>query len=82
MADDATVALLQEIRDLQKQQLEYMRTSVANQQQSLAVQQLVVERQKTLVTRSTKLWLYVLASIFLLFFLYLTPIFSRFLQGH
>ena len=52
MADDATLALLQEIRDLQKQQLEHLRASVANQQQSLAnqqqslsVQQQVVERQ-------------------------------------
>jgi len=34
MGDEATVALLQEIRDLQKQQLECLRTSIANQQQS------------------------------------------------
>jgi hypothetical protein len=82
MADEATVALLQEIRDLQRQQLECLRTSLANQQQSLGVQQQVVERQKMLVTRSTKLWLYVLGSIFVLFFLYLVPIFSKFVGRH
>ncbi|HEY4843833.1 MAG TPA: hypothetical protein VIH78_17820 [Terriglobales bacterium] len=82
MGDEATVALLQEIRDIQKQQLECLRTSIANQQQSLGVQQQVVDRQKMLVTRSTRLWLYVLGSIFLLFFLYLIPIFSKFVVGH
>jgi len=63
MADDQTLAILQEIRDLQRQQLEVLRTSVANQQQSLTnqqqsltVQQQVVERQKYLVARGTKLW--------------------------
>jgi hypothetical protein len=82
VGDEATVALLQEIRDLQKQQLECLRTSIANPQQSLGVQQQVVDRQKVLVTRSTRLWLYVLGSIFLLFFLYLNPIFSKFVVGH
>jgi len=74
MADDQTATLLQEIRDLQKQQLEVLRASVANQQlsltnqlQSLTVQQQVVERQKYLVARGTRLWMFVLGSIFVLF---------------
>ena len=75
MDDDQSLAVLQEIRDLQKQQLEALRASVANQQQSLtnqqqslAVQQQVVERQKYLVARGTRLWVFVLCSIFVLFF--------------
>ena len=89
MADDQTLALLQEIRDLQKQQLDVLRTSVANQQQSLAnqqqsltVQQQVVERQKFLVARGTRLWAFVLGSIFVLFFLYFFPIFFKLLLRH
>jgi c-di-GMP-binding flagellar brake protein YcgR len=88
MADE-TLALLQEIRDLQKQQLEVLRTSAANQrqsltnqQQSLTVQQQVVERQKMLVARSTKLWVFVLGSILVLFFLAFFPLFFKLLLGH
>ena len=89
MADDQTATLLQEIRDLQKQQLEVLRASVANQQlsltnqlHSLTVQQQVVERQKYLVARGTRLWMFVLGSIFVLFFLNLFPIFFKLLLGH
>jgi hypothetical protein len=89
MADDQTLALLQEIRDFQKQQLEILRTSVVNQQQSLtnqqqslALQQQVVERLKYLVARGTRLWMFVLGSIFVLFFLYFFPIFFKLLLGH
>jgi hypothetical protein len=89
MADDATLALLQEIRDLQKQQLEHLRVSVANQQQSLAnqqqslsVQQQVVERQKTLTQRASRLWIFVLLGVFVLFFLQFFPFFFRLLLGH
>jgi len=89
MADDATFALLQEIRDLEKQHLELLRTSVANQQQSLAnqqqsltVQQGVVERQKLALARSKRLWIFVLGRMFVLFFLGLFPIFSRLMLGH
>ncbi len=89
MADDQTLALLQEIRDLQKQQLEVLRTSVANQQQSLtnqqqslSVQQQVVERQKYLVARGTRLWMFVLLSIFVLFFMNFFPFFFKLLLRH
>ena len=89
MSDDATLALLQEIRDLQKQQLEQLRVSVANQQQSLAnqqqsltVQQQSVERQKNLVNRANRLWIFVLVVVFALFFFQFFPFFFRLLLGH
>jgi hypothetical protein len=81
MADDSTVALLQEIRDLQKKHTELLQAFVEgqqqglkNQQQSLAVQQQVVERQKLVLARSTKLWVFVFAGVFLLLLLAFTPI--------
>jgi hypothetical protein len=81
MADDSTMALLQEIRDLQKQQTKLLQVFVEgqqlglkNQQQSLSVQQLAVERQKLVLARSTKLWAFVLAGVFLLLLLVFTPI--------
>jgi len=89
MADDQTVTLLKEIRDLQKQQLEVLRTSVANQQesltnqrQSLTVQQQVVERQRYLVARGTRLWMFIVGSIFVLFFLNFFPFFFKLLLRH
>jgi len=88
MADDATIALLEEVRDLQKLQLEHLRASLvnqqqslANQQQSLAVQQQVVERQKTLVARANRLWIFVLLGAFLLFFFQFFPFFFRLILG-
>jgi hypothetical protein len=81
MADDSTMALLQEIRDLQKQQTKLLQVFVEgqqlglkNQQQSLSVQQLAVERQKLVLAKSTKLWAFVLAGVFLLLLLVFTPI--------
>lgn len=89
MADDGMLALLQEIRDLQKQQLEVLRTSIANQQQSLtnqqqslAVQRDGVERQKNVLARSSRLWIFVLLGIFVLFFLQFSPMFFRLLLRH
>jgi hypothetical protein len=81
MADDSTAAVLREILDLQKKHLELMQTFVAgqqqglaNQSQSLAVQQQVVERQKQVLARSTKLWIFLLAGVFLLLLLAFTPL--------
>ena len=93
MADDSTVALLQEIRNLQKRQTELLQTFVAgqqqglaNQQQSLAVQQQVVERQKLVLARSARIWMFVLLGGFMLLFLsLLTPflrLFGRLMSGH
>jgi hypothetical protein len=86
MGDDATLALLQEIRDLQKQQVEYLRTTLANQQQSLAnqqqsltVQQGVVERQKKVLEKSSRLWIFVLLGAFVLFFMQFFPFFFKLL---
>jgi hypothetical protein len=76
MAEETTIGLLQEIRDLQKQQLDLHRATVANQQQaltnqetSLAVQREAAERQKLLVGRANRLWIFVFGAVFLLFFL-------------
>ena len=76
MAEETTIALLQEIRDLQKQQLELHRATVVNQQQaltnqqtSLTVQREAAERQKLLVARANRLWIFVFGAVFLLFFL-------------
>ena len=82
MADDQTVTLLKVIRDLQKQQLEVLRTSVANQQESLTVHQQVVERQRYLVARGTRLWMFIVGSIFVLFFLNFFPFFFKLLLRH
>ena len=75
MADDSTVALLQEIRDLQKKHTELLQAFVegqqqglTNQKQALANQQQVAERQKLGLARSTQLWVFVLAGVFLLLF--------------
>jgi len=80
MGDDATLALLQEIRDLQKQQVEYLRTTLANQQQALAnqqqsltVQQGVVERQKKVLEKASRLWIFVLLVAFVLLFMQFFP---------
>jgi len=86
MGYDATLALLQEIRDLQKQQVEYLRTTLANQQQALAnqqqsltVQQGAVERQKKVLEKSSRLWIFVLLVAFVLLFMQLFPIFFKLL---
>ena len=87
MADDAILALLHEIRDLQKQNLECLRAtlvnqqqSLANQQQSLTVQQGVVERQKKVLEKSSRLWIFVLLGAFVLYFMQFFPLFFRLLS--
>ena len=46
MADEQVVALLQEIRDLQKQHIDNYKDALRNQQESIAIQQSAVRRQK------------------------------------
>ena len=93
MADDSTVALLQEIRDLQKKHTELLQAFVegqqqglTNQKQALANQQQVAERQKLVLARSTQLWVFVLAGVFLLLLLAFTPmvfnLFKNLILGH
>ena len=52
MADQQVVKLLEEIRDLQKQQLENYKQVISGQQQALANQQQALETQKQVVRRS------------------------------
>jgi hypothetical protein len=70
MADEAVVTLLQEIRDLQRQQVENSKLTLANQQealanqqQSIANQQQSIERQKQLMGRSKATWIVLLLFI-------------------
>jgi hypothetical protein len=58
MADDE-IALLREIRDLQRQQFELMQRTLANQEQALANQKAAIERQEAqreLVLKGRKIW--------------------------
>jgi hypothetical protein len=88
MPDDSMLAVLQEIRDLQKQHLEQSRLalanqerSLANQERSLAVQQEAVNRQKKLAGYSTWLRVFVLLSVFVLVFLaFATPLLRAFME--
>jgi hypothetical protein len=48
MADDQTVKLLEEIRDLQKEFLANQKVALQNQQESMAIQKRVVQRHKIL----------------------------------
>ena len=48
----------------------------------MAVQQLAVERQKMLLARSTRLWVFIVGSIFVLLFLSFFPIFFKLLLRH
>jgi len=52
MADDQVVRLLEEIRDLQKQQIENSKQALAGQQLALANQQKAIETQKQVLKRS------------------------------
>ncbi len=52
MADEQVIRLLEEIRDLQKQQLENYKQVMAGQQQALANQQQALETQRQVVRRS------------------------------
>jgi len=49
MADEQVVKLLEEIRDLQKQQIENSRLAIANQQQAIDTQKQAVRRSRTLL---------------------------------
>jgi len=52
MADDQVIKLLEEIRDLQKQQVENSKQALAGQQIALANQQRSLETQKQVMRRS------------------------------
>jgi len=49
MADEMIINLLQEIRDLQKQQIENAKLALSNQQQAIAIQQGAVRRARVLL---------------------------------
>ena len=67
MADEQVIALLQEIRDLQKQHVENYKDALKNQQESIAIQRAAVRRQ-----RMALLSLFVLLAGFLLFITWFT----------
>lgn len=49
MPDEQIIQLLQEIRDLQKQQIENSRLALANQQKAIATQQQSVRRARMML---------------------------------
>ncbi len=49
MADEQVIRLLQEIRDLQKQQIENAKQALANQQQAITTQKQTVRRARVLL---------------------------------
>jgi fatty acid desaturase len=49
MPDEQVIKLLEEIRDLQKQQIENSRLAIANQQQAIETQKQAVRRSRTLL---------------------------------
>lgn len=49
MADEQVIKLLEEIRDLQKQQLENSKLGLANQQQAIATQKQMVQRSRMIL---------------------------------
>lgn len=49
MADDQVIALLQEIRDLQKLHSQNYQDALKNQQESIAIQRGAIRRQKTVL---------------------------------
>ena len=61
MADEQVIALLQEIRDLQKQHIENYKDALKNQEESIEIQRRAVRRQ-----RVTLVLLFVLLIVFLL----------------
>ena len=61
MADEQVIALLQEIRDLQKQHIENYKNALQNQQESIEIQRRAVRRQ-----RLSLILLFVLLIVFLL----------------
>ena len=49
MADEQVIKLLEEIRDLQRQQIENSRQAIANQQQAIETQRQAVRRGRTVL---------------------------------
>ena len=49
VADDRVIALLQEIRDLQKLHIQNYQDALKNQQESIAIQRGAIRRQKTVL---------------------------------
>ena len=49
MSEEQVIQILQEIRDLQKQQIENSKLALANQQQALATQRQSVRRARTML---------------------------------
>jgi CHASE3 domain sensor protein len=47
VSDEQVIALLQEIRDLQKQHIENYKDALKNQQESIAIQRGAMRRQRT-----------------------------------
>ena len=65
MADEQVIALLQEIRDLQKLHIQNYQDALKNQQESIAIQRSAVRRQRTAL-----LLLFVLLVGFMMFTLW------------
>jgi len=49
MSDEQIISLLQEIRDLQRQQIENSKLALANQQQAISTQRQAVRRARVLL---------------------------------
>ena len=62
MADEQLIKLLEEMRDLQKQQIENAKLALANQQQAIATQRQAVQRARVVLIVVAA----ILASLFLL----------------
>jgi cytoskeletal protein RodZ len=67
MSDEQVVRLLEEIRDLQKQQVEHYKQVLSGQQQALANQQQALDTQKQVVRRSKFVLLLVAVLLVFLF---------------
>ena len=67
MPDEQVVRLLEEIRDLQKQQVENYKQIINGQQQALANQQQALDTQKQVVRRSKFVLILVAALLIFLF---------------
>jgi hypothetical protein len=71
--DDDAASVLKEIRDLQKEQLELIRSSVAAQQQAIANQAAAIARQqehRRVIDRSRRWTLILLGAVLALFIVY------------
>jgi hypothetical protein len=73
MKDDEATALLREPCELQKEQLELLRTYIAKQQQAIATQAATIDRQeghRKVLDRSRKWTLILLGAVLALFIVY------------